>query len=108
MGLNVCLGTLLAFMLSHCFSYSIMPSVGFVLTSVFLSMILWFPDTPQSLKLRMKTKQVERSVEFYKRKESTDAWKCDEKKPMQIIEDSGKITIADLSMHNTFCFLTNI
>lgn len=70
-GVNICSGTLVTFVLSHFFSYEIMPSVGFALTIVFLVLIQWFPDTPQSLVRRRHMVQAELSLRFYKQLDDT-------------------------------------
>lgn len=75
-----------------------MPIVSLVMILSFFIIILWFPDSPQSLLLRKQTAQAERSQTFYKRMDTIESNPENKLKPVQQSDDSGKITFAELSI----------
>lgn len=98
--MNICMGTLFAFILSHFYGYTIMPIIALGLAAIFIIVIQWFPDTPRSLLMRNQAAAAEYSRNFYNRFDAsvpTMQLTLDEKKGIQLIEDSDKITLADLS-----------
>lgn len=104
LGMFICSGTLFAFILGHCFVYSVLPTVAFGLSALFLFLMLWFPDTPHSLLLKNRPSDAERSLRFYKQlkcAEQSTACKLesciDNPKSSQCTEDSVKMTVTELS-----------